>query len=94
VKVEEAGGGAQAEEEAKQRQERRKSLERKRVQVIAEWLDEVVGLEDNVADIAMGLVRLGATTIADVAYVKAEEIGQMGVTVDGDSTSNISSNNN
>ena len=41
-------------------------------------------------------IRLGATTIADVAYVKAaaEAMGQMGVTVDGDSTSNISSNNN
>jgi len=38
VKVEETGGGAQAEEEAKQRQERRKSLEWKRVKVIAGWL--------------------------------------------------------
>ena len=56
------------------------------MQVIAEWLEEVVRLEDNVADIAMGLVCLGpgATTISDVACVKEEEMGQMGVTVDGD----------
>jgi len=84
VNSETKGGGAQAEKEAKQRQEERMRLEVERVRVIAEWLDEVVGLEDNVAYIAKGLVSLGATTVADVAYVTEEAMSGMGFTEDGD----------
>jgi len=84
AKSETQGGGAQAEKEAKQRQETRRQLEVGRVRVIAEWLDEVVGLEDNVTHIAKGLVDLGATTVADVSYVTEEEMRGMGFTEDGD----------
>jgi len=52
VKWEEKGGGAQAEKEAKQRREKRMSLEVDRARVVAEWLADVVGLEDNVAYVA------------------------------------------
>jgi len=64
--------GAQAEWEAKQRQEQRESLVARREEVLAEWLVEAVRLEDNVAEIAKALVRVGATTVLDVAYVTPE----------------------